>query len=295
MSQSAGAPAELADLLATVERTANAEPLACLEAGGPALAAARAAGDTDAELQVQYFIGFANHLVSRDDAAMAAMEHALHLARARKDRRWEARVIGGLGAVHSGFGDNASAIEYLEQSLAIRREIGDAFGIAASLNNLGVTFEEMGLFPDRARELLLEAHEMFVELGSSHGQSASLSHLASLDIARSEALAATDPQTAAEVADLALVTARAAIDCAAQRRQPPPRGRDPDHRGARTDRVEPDRGGPARAGRSDRDGVHRRHGALPAGSCCSPWPTAPPARRVRCRDHRPRGGSRAGR
>lgn len=212
MSQSTGEPAELADLLATVERTANAEPLACLEAGVPALAAARAAGDTDAELQVQYFVGFANHLVSRDDAAMVAMERALHLARTRKDRRWEARVIGGLGAVHSGFGDNASAIEYLEQSLAIRRETGDAFGIAASLNNLGVTFEEMGLFPDRARELLLEAHEMFAELGNSHGQAASLSHLASLDIARSEALAATDPQAAADVADLALVTAHAAID-----------------------------------------------------------------------------------
>jgi diguanylate cyclase (GGDEF)-like protein len=207
---SASPHASLDALVAELERTSNSDPAACLVAGVQAMAAAEGAGAAAARMQISYFVGFAHYLLSHDDEAMSAMERALELARALEDRSWEARIIGGLGAVHSSFGDNDSAIELLEQSLAIRREIGDAYGIASSLNNLGVTFEEMGSFPERARELLLEANAMFVDLGSDHGQAASLCHLTLLDLSECDQLAPTDPQAARLVAQHALRTAEAA-------------------------------------------------------------------------------------
>ncbi|NCT89616.1 diguanylate cyclase [Cellulomonas sp. APG4] len=203
---------ELAALVTEVERTSNSEPSRCREVAERALELARHLGDEAAEMQASYHLGFALHLLSEDHAALDAMERALELAVTLGDRGWEARVLGGLGAVHSGFGDHATAIELLEESLVLRRELGDRFGIAAALNNLGVTYEEMGLMPDRARDLLHEAHAIFVELGSEHGQCASLSHLGALDVALSEELLATDPGAAAEVAVRALETEQRAVE-----------------------------------------------------------------------------------
>ena len=202
---------DLPALVALVEARSNSHPTACVEIGEKAVERAQAVGDPHSEMKIQYFLGFARHLLSHDHAALAAMERALCLAEELGDRHWQARIRGGLGAAHSGFGDNASAIELLEQSLALRRELGDTFGIAAALNNLGVTFEEMGLFPDRARELLTEAYTLFDQLGNDHGRCASLTHLASLDTTASEALAETDPVAAAGLATHALLTARKAV------------------------------------------------------------------------------------
>ncbi|MCL3859953.1 diguanylate cyclase [Actinotalea sp. K2] len=202
---------ELARAVAHADETSSSHPAACVEGAARGLALSRAAGDRLAEMQISYYAGFSHYLLSQDHEAMAAMEHALGVARELGDQRWEARVVGGLGAVHSGFGDNATAIELLEQSLELRREIGDTYGIAASLNNLGVTFEEMGLFLDRARDLLREAHSMFVEMNDHHGMCASLSHLASLDVTLSAELVAEDPAGADRLAQGAVVTARKAV------------------------------------------------------------------------------------
>lgn len=191
---------DVEDLVAQVERTANGDPHACLAIVPDVLRAADAAGDDFTRMRVLYYAGFAHSLVAHDAEALAAVEEALRLARQRGDHLWEARVIGGLGAVHSGFGDNESAIEHLEQSIGLRRELGDTLGVAIGLQNMGVTFEEMGLFPDRARELLHEARHLFDQLGHSRGLSATLVHLAILDIVDAEAAAATDTDLARAIA-----------------------------------------------------------------------------------------------
>ena len=168
-------------LLGRLESTANAEPAKALAISGQALDGAVRAVDLHAQMQVHYLRGFAEHLLSLDQDALESMERALSMARSLGDRAWEARALSGLGAVHSGFDDNASAIDSLEHSLQIRRELGDQNGIAAALNNLGVTLEEMGLLPDRASELLREAHRIFTSLEHQHGLAATSLHLASLD------------------------------------------------------------------------------------------------------------------
>ncbi|MFE0686578.1 ATP-binding protein [Streptomyces xiamenensis] len=63
----------------------------------------------------------------------------LRAARAEGDRAVEALLHERLGMTHTQAGRAATAGEHHKRALAIRRELGDAHGVAESLNLLGVT------------------------------------------------------------------------------------------------------------------------------------------------------------
>ncbi|MDT0166098.1 diguanylate cyclase [Actinotalea sp. AC32] len=191
---------------------ADAAPAVCVAEGTVVLDDARAAGDLRTEMCASFHVGLAHHLLAQDTEALAAMERAQTLAHELDDRVCAARTLGGLGAVYAGFGDDEAAMELLEQSLAACREVGDEPGVAFALHQLGVRFQEMGLFPDRARELLHEACAGFERLGDQFGLSAGLSRLALLDVAESEALVDTDPELARSLAEAATQTAARAVE-----------------------------------------------------------------------------------
>ena len=52
--------------------------------------------------------------------------------------------LGNLAICVADLGHSARAIEYLEQALAIRREVGDRKGEAVDLGNLGIRYSEIG-------------------------------------------------------------------------------------------------------------------------------------------------------
>jgi predicted ATPase/class 3 adenylate cyclase len=99
---------------------------------------------------------FARHMGDYEREA-ALQEAGLALARTFRDRRTEAQVLLELG-LHAGFtdGDYALADALTEESLAILRDLGDAWGIARALNNLGYRAYLRGDF-GRAAALLDEA------------------------------------------------------------------------------------------------------------------------------------------
>ena len=134
-----------------VDRLCDAAPALCVAALPALLDEARAEGAVAVEIELEYNGGWAHHLVGDDALALAAMERALALATSHGLRSWEGRVLQGLAAVYNGFGDNLSALEFLERSLAIRRELDDTEGLAAALNNLADTYISMGRFPEKAR------------------------------------------------------------------------------------------------------------------------------------------------
>jgi tetratricopeptide (TPR) repeat protein len=74
-------------------------------------------------------------------------EATLNLAGASARSAERARVLNATGVLARMQGDYATALAYHEQSLAIRRELGDRLGVAASLNGLGNLAYSQGDYP----------------------------------------------------------------------------------------------------------------------------------------------------
>ncbi|NHT16246.1 tetratricopeptide repeat-containing diguanylate cyclase [Cellulomonas sp. IC4_254] len=200
--------------LARVDRLCDAAPALCVAAVPALIAEARAERVVPVEIELEYNSGWAHHLLGEDVPALAAMERALHLATTHGLRAWEGRLLQGLAAVYNGFGDNLSALELLDRSLTIRRELHDTGGLAAALNNLADTYISMGRFPDKARELLDEAARLWPELDRPDGTCATLTGLAKLDTDESEALAGTDPVRSRALAERAVRQATEGLEAA---------------------------------------------------------------------------------
>ncbi len=201
------AAARWSTTLAHIDRLCDSTPSACVAEVPALLLRARAEGLVAVELELEYLGGFAHHLLSDDAFALSAMERALELSRRHGLRHWEGRVLQGMAAVHNGFGDNLSALDFLEQSLVIRRELDDTEGLAVTLNNLADTYLSMGRFLGKARELLLEAAELWPVLDRPDGTCATLANLAKLDTDEAEALAVAAPERSRELADRAVENA----------------------------------------------------------------------------------------
>jgi diguanylate cyclase (GGDEF)-like protein len=190
--------------LERVDRLCDAAPALCVAALPELLDLARAERAVPQEIELEYNGGWAHHLLGEDALALASMERALELSTTHGLRAWEGRLLQGLAAVYNGFGDNVSALELLDRSLMIRRELNDTEGLAAALNNLADTYISMGRFPEKARELLDEAAQLWPDLNRPDGTCATLSGLAKLDTDESEALRATDPVRARALAERAV-------------------------------------------------------------------------------------------
>lgn len=200
--------------LERVGRLCDAAPALCVAALPELLETARAERAVPEEIELEYNGGWAHHLLGEDPLALASMERALELSTTHGLRAWEGRVLQGLAAVYNGFGDNVSALELLDRSLMIRRELHDTEGLAAALNNLADTYISMGRFPEKARELLDEAALLWPELDRPDGTCATLSGLAKLDTDESEALRASDPVRARVLAERAVRLATQGLEAA---------------------------------------------------------------------------------
>ncbi len=117
----------------------------------------------------------------------AALAHPA--AQARTADRGMALNSAGFIAIHHGF--PARAIPFLEEALAIRREVGDWLGVADTLNSLGYMALFQGDYP-RAAALLEESIDLARELGHEIIIVASLGMLAEVVIELGDLDRATD-------------------------------------------------------------------------------------------------------
>jgi len=109
-------------------------------------------------------------------AARVLHEESLVIRRELGDRPGIAASLGNLGNVALNQGDYPAATALQEQSLAIRRELGDRYGTATTLNNLGVVAINQGDYP-ASRAVLEESLAISRELGNPHSIALSLSNL----------------------------------------------------------------------------------------------------------------------
>jgi predicted ATPase/class 3 adenylate cyclase/Tfp pilus assembly protein PilF len=91
-------------------------------------------------------------------------------------RAYRAKALHGAGTLAWAQGEYVAARSLYEESLALRRELGDKLGIAASLNNLALVAQQQGDY-DTARSLLEESLALRRELGDKLGIALSLGNL----------------------------------------------------------------------------------------------------------------------
>jgi DNA-binding SARP family transcriptional activator len=117
---------------------------------------------------------------------IATQRIALHSARQAGNRQGEAWVLSTIGYA-LGMTGESEAIGYLEQSLAIRREISDAKGEAQSANNVGDAYWRLGRAAE-AIELFQQARDLNQQVGNRYGEGVALTNLgaALLDVDRAE-------------------------------------------------------------------------------------------------------------
>jgi tetratricopeptide (TPR) repeat protein len=72
-------------------------------------------------------------------------------------------VVANLGNLAFARSDWDAAGEHFTESLEVERVLGNVFGVARALNNLGETAQQQGK-PERAQRLYLAANQLFVEL-----------------------------------------------------------------------------------------------------------------------------------
>ena len=72
-----------------------------------------------------------------------------------------------MGLAYYSLGQYQQAIEYYQQSLAIKREIGDRNGEANSYNNLGSVYDSLGQY-QQAIEYHQPALQLYQQLGNSY-------------------------------------------------------------------------------------------------------------------------------
>jgi tetratricopeptide (TPR) repeat protein len=108
--------------------------------------------------------------------ARAYQEQSLQIRREIGDRRGEAMVLGNLGILCRRQGSYALARRYLEQTLPILRELGDQWSESRTLMNLGMILLDLGDYAG-ARVQLEKSRRMYGDIGDLTGEILSCQYL----------------------------------------------------------------------------------------------------------------------
>jgi non-specific serine/threonine protein kinase len=100
--------------------------------------------------------------------AVEYLEQSLAISRELGDKNGIILALQHLGLVNLYQGEAAQATGLFEEVLALRKELKDKRGIALTLNDLGNAARQAGKF-ERADELLGESLKLFEELGNKEG------------------------------------------------------------------------------------------------------------------------------
>jgi predicted ATPase/DNA-binding CsgD family transcriptional regulator len=102
------------------------------------------------------------------EQAQACLEESLGLRRELGDKAGTSKVLVDLGTVAGDRGDPAQAAEFFEKSLRLKKEVGDRWGTALVLGNLATAAYDQGN-PADAAALSEESLELFRALGDKAG------------------------------------------------------------------------------------------------------------------------------
>jgi tetratricopeptide (TPR) repeat protein len=101
--------------------------------------------------------------------AIEYYQQSLQIQRDMGNRYGEASSLNNLGDIYGSLGEYSRAIEYYQQSLQIQRDIGYRHGEATSLNALGNIYDLLGEYL-RAIESHQQSLQIHRDIGNRHGE-----------------------------------------------------------------------------------------------------------------------------
>jgi adenylate cyclase len=93
---------------------------------------------------------------------------ALDIYRTLDNKTGVAETYSNIGVIYKEISDYENSLNYYHKSLTLNQEMGNKFGIALNVSGLGVVYSEelyKNYNPDKAEELLLQALQLYEELG----------------------------------------------------------------------------------------------------------------------------------
>jgi len=123
-------------------------------------------GGRGAEAWLRNTLGMALMHTGAFHAALQELERSLALKRELRDRLGEATLLNNLGVVHYHRGDDVEARRFYRASLELKTAIGDTYGRAIALTNLGLIETHLGQH-DAAGALLDEAERCASDAGAA--------------------------------------------------------------------------------------------------------------------------------
>jgi tetratricopeptide (TPR) repeat protein len=138
---------------------------------------------TSARVQALHGVGVLAYEQGDTGRAQGYFEDCLALRRQLGDKRGIAASLNNLANIAFVQGDYARAITIYEESRTLWQELGDKWGLATCLNNLGLLAHYQG-DNERARSFYEESRTLSHELGDRRGGALALNNLG--DVARSQ-------------------------------------------------------------------------------------------------------------
>ena len=108
--------------------------------------------------------------------ALELFEQSLAIRREIGDRRGEGVSLNNIGRIYDSLGEYPKALELYEQSLAIRQELGDRRGEGVTLNNIGLIYDSLGEYP-KALERYEQSLAILQEIGDRRGEGVTLNNI----------------------------------------------------------------------------------------------------------------------
>jgi tetratricopeptide (TPR) repeat protein len=124
---------------------------------------------------------FCDMLVSRNQEALATLEHARELTIACGDVAGQASTTNLIGSIHKSLGDSIGSLSFYLESLGLYEQTGDRVGLGGVLNNIGNAYKSLGDFTS-ALEFHLRSLDIAIETGNRIGEASVLNNIGNIHI-----------------------------------------------------------------------------------------------------------------
>ncbi|MCB0034086.1 MAG: tetratricopeptide repeat protein, partial [Anaerolineales bacterium] len=119
------------------------------------------------------------------DTALSYLQQSLAIRQQIGDKSGEGTTLNNISQIYHARGDTNTALSYLQQSLAIQQQIGDKYGEGTTLNNISQIYDARGDY-DTALSYLQQSLAIQQQIGDKSGEGTTLNNMATAAHARGD-------------------------------------------------------------------------------------------------------------